>query len=186
SLLPDCRRERIGRRARLLSEMREPDVGQSRALPRDRRPVGRQPGRPFASQAQHRHLHLERPSLGSHGARFPEIHQKHDRIARCGTLRPRAESRDLGRCLGGRPSLSWAWPIHYIYPPIMHRFANPGRFLRLAALVLPWSTAATILFIGVGLIWGLFFAPPDYQQGASVRILYVTVPASWFALFIYI
>jgi len=67
----------------------------------------------------------------------------------------------------------------------MHRFANPGRFLRLAALVLPWSTAATILFIGVGLIWGLFFAPPDYQQGESVRIIYVHVPASWMALFIY-
>ena len=74
--------------------------------------------------------------------------------------------------------------MHYI-PAIMHRFANPARFLRMAAVVLPWSTAATILFIGTGLIWGLFFAPPDYQQGESVRIIYVHVPAAWMSLFIY-
>ena len=67
----------------------------------------------------------------------------------------------------------------------MHRFANPGRFLRMAAIVLPWSAAATILLIGTGLVWGLFFAPPDYQQGESVRIIYVHVPSAWMALFIY-
>jgi heme exporter protein C len=74
--------------------------------------------------------------------------------------------------------------MHYI-PAIMHRFANPARFLRMAAVVQPWSTAATILFIGAGLVWGLFFAPPDYQQGESVRIIYVHVPAAWMSLFIY-
>jgi len=67
----------------------------------------------------------------------------------------------------------------------MHRFANPGRFLRMAAALLPWSTAAAILLIATGLVWGLFFAPPDYQQGESVRIIYVHVPAAWMALFIY-
>jgi heme exporter protein C len=67
----------------------------------------------------------------------------------------------------------------------MHRFANPGRFLRLAAAILPWTTAATVLLIATGLVWGLFFAPPDYQQGESVRIMYVHVPAAWMALFIY-
>ena len=67
----------------------------------------------------------------------------------------------------------------------MHRFANPGRFLRMAAAVLPWSTAAAILLIATGLVWGLIFAPPDYQQGESVRIIYVHVPAAWMALFIY-
>ncbi len=67
----------------------------------------------------------------------------------------------------------------------MHRFANPGRFLRMAAVLQPWTAAASILFIGTGLIWGLFFAPPDYQQGESVRIIYVHVPAAWMALFVY-
>jgi heme exporter protein C len=67
----------------------------------------------------------------------------------------------------------------------MHRFANPGRFLRMAAALLPWSTAAAILLIATGLVWGLIFAPPDYQQGESVRIIYVHVPSAWMALFIY-
>jgi heme exporter protein C len=67
----------------------------------------------------------------------------------------------------------------------MHRFANPGRFMRMASAVLPWSTAATILLIATGLVWGLFFSPPDYQQGESVRIIYVHVPSAWMALFIY-
>ena len=67
----------------------------------------------------------------------------------------------------------------------MHRFANPGRFLRLTAKLLPWTTAAAILLLAVGLVWGLVFAPPDYQQGESVRIIYVHVPAAWMALFVY-
>ncbi|HKF60173.1 MAG TPA: heme ABC transporter permease [Dongiaceae bacterium] len=55
----------------------------------------------------------------------------------------------------------------------------------MAAAILPWTTAATVLLIGTGLVWGLFIAPPDYQQGESVRIMYVHVPSAWMALFIY-
>jgi heme exporter protein C len=68
----------------------------------------------------------------------------------------------------------------------LHRFANPGRFLRLAGAVQPWLTAAAILFTGVGLVWGLFFAPADWQQGDAVRIMYVHVPAAWLASFAYV
>jgi len=67
----------------------------------------------------------------------------------------------------------------------MQRFANPGRFLRLADPVLPWLAAATFLSLGVGLYLSLFVAPADYQQGESVRIMYVHVPSAWMALFIY-
>jgi len=67
----------------------------------------------------------------------------------------------------------------------MQRFANPGRFLRLAEAVLPWCAGATALLLAAGLGLGLFHAPPDYQQGESVRIMYVHVPAAWMALFVY-
>ncbi len=67
----------------------------------------------------------------------------------------------------------------------MQRFANPRRFLKLAALVLPWSTAAAVVLIGAGLYLGLFAAPPDYRQGESVRIIFVHVPSAWMALFVY-
>ncbi|RDD63577.1 heme ABC transporter permease [Ferruginivarius sediminum] len=67
----------------------------------------------------------------------------------------------------------------------MHRFANPGRFLRLADAVLPWCAGLTAIALAVGLAAALFVAPADYQQGESVRIMYVHVPAAWMALFAY-
>jgi heme exporter protein C len=63
----------------------------------------------------------------------------------------------------------------------LHRFANPGQFLRLTARVLPpvaWSGAVITI---VALVWGLFFSPADWQQGDAVRIMYVHVPAAWLA-----
>ncbi len=63
----------------------------------------------------------------------------------------------------------------------LHRFANPGRFLRVAAVVQPWlSWPAGLLLVG-GLLWGLFVAPADWQQGDTVRIMYIHVPAAWLA-----
>lgn len=63
----------------------------------------------------------------------------------------------------------------------LHRFANPGRFLRLSGAALPWLAAGGAAFLAVGLVWGLFFAPADWQQGDAVRIMYVHVPAAWLA-----
>ncbi|TVR95928.1 MAG: heme ABC transporter permease [Rhodospirillales bacterium] len=68
----------------------------------------------------------------------------------------------------------------------MTRFANPNRFLRWSGRLLPWLAAATILLFGVGLYLALIASPPDYQQGESVRIMYVHVPAAWMALFCYV
>ncbi len=67
----------------------------------------------------------------------------------------------------------------------MHRFANPTRFLRLAAAVLPFSAAIAGLCLGAGLVWGLFFAPPDYQQGDTVRIMFIHVPSAMMAMGVY-
>ena len=68
---------------------------------------------------------------------------------------------------------------------IFHRFANPTRFLRFAAVVQPWMAGLTIALGGAGLYLGLLGSPADYQQGESVRIMYVHVPAAWMAMFVY-
>ncbi len=67
----------------------------------------------------------------------------------------------------------------------MHRFANPTRFLRIANAVLPWFAGLTVICFVAGLYLGLITAPPDYQQGETVRIMFVHVPAAWMALFVY-
>jgi heme exporter protein C len=60
----------------------------------------------------------------------------------------------------------------------LHRFANPGRFLRLAARVQPFLTWPALLLTVLGLGWGLFFSPADWQQGDAVRIMYIHVPSA--------
>src|SRR5215467_11129976 len=64
--------------------------------------------------------------------------------------------------------------------------ANPARFMRLSAKALPWCGWAAVAFLAVGLYWSLVVAPPDYQQGDTVRIMYVHVPAAWWALSVYL
>ena len=67
----------------------------------------------------------------------------------------------------------------------MHKFANPAQFTRLANQVLPWTSFfAAICFI-FGLYFSIFASPPDYQQGETVRIMYIHVPAAWMSLFTY-
>jgi heme exporter protein C len=67
----------------------------------------------------------------------------------------------------------------------MHWFANPARFMRLANALLPYVAVAALACVGAGLYFGLLDSPPDYQQGETVRIMYVHVPAAWMALFVY-
>ena len=64
-------------------------------------------------------------------------------------------------------------------------YANPTRFLRFAERALPWLSGATALLLAIGL-YGAFTAPPDYQQGETVRIMYIHVPSAWLAIFAYI
>ena len=63
--------------------------------------------------------------------------------------------------------------------------ANPARFMRMSAVLLPWAAGLTLALLAAGLYLGLVRAPADYQQGESVRIIYVHVPSAWMALFCY-
>jgi len=66
----------------------------------------------------------------------------------------------------------------------MPNLANPANFLAAARRVLPWLAGATALLFALGLTLA-FNAPPDYQQGETVRIMYLHVPAAWMATFVY-
>ncbi len=68
---------------------------------------------------------------------------------------------------------------------MLNYFANPRRFMKLSGILTPWMAGATLILAGAGLYLGLFASPADYQQGETVRIMYVHVPAAWMALFCY-
>ncbi len=63
--------------------------------------------------------------------------------------------------------------------------ANPHRFLALARWLVPAFALLAAVLLVTGFALG-FRAPPDYQQGETVRIMYVHVPAAWLALGIYV
>ncbi len=67
----------------------------------------------------------------------------------------------------------------------MQYLANPTRFVSFANGLLPYIWALTAAFFAIGLYGALVAAPADYQQGETVRIMYVHVPAAWMALLIY-
>ena len=70
-------------------------------------------------------------------------------------------------------------------PSFLHSLASPARFQRIANAVLPWASVLAAGLIGTGIVWGLGFSPPDYQQGDTVRVMYIHVPAAWMATFCY-
>ncbi|MTW19151.1 heme transporter HemC [Rhodoplanes serenus] len=60
--------------------------------------------------------------------------------------------------------------------------ANPTRFLRLVDWALPWLAAAAVLAFAYAVV-GVLGAPDDYQQGATVKIMFVHVPSAWLGMF---
>ena len=62
------------------------------------------------------------------------------------------------------------------------RYANPAEFMRVTGPALPVLWALTALALGVGLGWGFFLTPDDYQQGPTVKILFLHVPAALMAI----
>jgi heme exporter protein C len=69
---------------------------------------------------------------------------------------------------------------------MISRLANPTRFMKASGAALPVLAGVTPLVLLAGLYLALFVAPPDYQQGESVRIMFVHVPAAWLALLVYL
>lgn len=63
--------------------------------------------------------------------------------------------------------------------------ANPARFVRLADRLIPWGAVLSALMIAAGLWLVFFVVPADYQQGDSVRIMYIHVPSAWLSLMFY-
>jgi heme exporter protein C len=66
----------------------------------------------------------------------------------------------------------------------LFRYANPHHFMRLSGAVLPFTAIATLLCLGAGLYLG-FSAPPDYQQGRTVLLMFIHVPAATMAMSVY-
>lgn len=63
----------------------------------------------------------------------------------------------------------WKW---------LHPYAKPERAYQLAGTLLPWFAVISLLSFVIGTVWGLAFAPADYQQGDSFRIIYIHVPSA--------
>jgi len=66
----------------------------------------------------------------------------------------------------------------------LFRYANPAMFMRLSGAVLPYVAAAAVLTLAAGLYMG-FNVPPDYQQGMTVLIMFIHVPAASVAMSAY-
>jgi heme exporter protein C len=72
--------------------------------------------------------------------------------------------------------MTWTW---------FHRLGSPPYVYALAGRLTPWFAWPATLAILVALVGGLFYAPPDYQQGDGFRIIYVHAPSAWMSLMVY-
>lgn len=70
----------------------------------------------------------------------------------------------------------WEWLLKY---------ASPANFYMLVNRINPWLGWTAAMLFAAGLYGAFFYAPPDYQQGESVRIMYVHVPSAWMSMFVY-
>jgi heme exporter protein C len=68
---------------------------------------------------------------------------------------------------------------------MIFEYANPKRFMDLSGTLLPWIAAVAAVLLALGFYQALFTVPPDYQQGDTVRIMFIHVPAAWTAMMAY-
>ncbi len=63
----------------------------------------------------------------------------------------------------------WQW---------LYKLGSPRHFYEMTTGLVPWLTGVSLLLLAAGVVWGLGFAPPDYQMGDNFRIIYIHVPTS--------
>ncbi|HEY8194381.1 MAG TPA: heme ABC transporter permease [Hyphomicrobium sp.] len=68
---------------------------------------------------------------------------------------------------------------------LTQQLANPTRFMELSARILPWVSGIAAALVVYGLYLAFFDSPPDYQQGETVRIMYIHVPCAWLSMMVY-
>lgn len=71
-------------------------------------------------------------------------------------------------------------------PAFLHQFGSSRYLYHISGKILPYSGVICAIFLGYGLIVGLFIAPPDYQQGDAYRIIFIHVPCAILSLSIYV
>jgi heme exporter protein C len=67
----------------------------------------------------------------------------------------------------------------------LYQLASPKTFYTLSGRIIPWLAVSALLTLSIGIVWGLVFAPPDYQQGDAFRIIYVHVPSAFLSMALY-
>ena len=67
----------------------------------------------------------------------------------------------------------------------LHQLAKPERLYGLCGRFIPWLACLSLLLLVAGCVWGFVYAPADYQQGQSYRIMYLHVPAAMWSMGIY-
>lgn len=63
-----------------------------------------------------------------------------------------------------------------------HKLGSPKWFYDISGKILIWLVPITAILLVVGSMWGLFYAPPDFKQGNSYRIIYIHVPVAVLSL----
>lgn len=69
---------------------------------------------------------------------------------------------------------------------LIHKLGSPKWFYYRSAALQPWCWGVAVFLLLIGTVWGLVFAPADYQQGNSFRIIYVHVPAAFLAQSVFV
>lgn len=68
---------------------------------------------------------------------------------------------------------------------LLYQLASPKSFYMLTGRLIPGIAWCALFTLLVGIIWGLAFTPPDYQQGDAFRIIYVHVPSAFLSMALY-
>jgi heme exporter protein C len=68
---------------------------------------------------------------------------------------------------------------------IFHKLGSPKWFFGISTRLMPWLLVGGTLLLMAGVVWGLVFAPKDYLQGNSYRIIFIHVPTAFMAQSIY-